>query len=117
MMRTIRAELPLVASAITAVVFIFFGAVILLVIVVAGIITVDRRLDSFEERLSYRSPVVNEPASSGEPVVIEGEGHAIQYGDAGAPEETVYCIRLEMEGGQVLSSGTVPVPISDSGSG
>ena len=38
-----------------------FVAAIILVVIIAGIFAVDRRLDSLEDRLSYRSPMMNEP--------------------------------------------------------
>ena len=54
-----------------------FVAAIILVVIIAGIFAVDRRLDSLEDRLSYRSPMMNEPVSSSQPVALEGEGRAV----------------------------------------
>ena len=48
----------------------------LLAVMILGITIVDHRLDSIEERLSFAPGRVNEPASSGPPVEIQGEGHA-----------------------------------------
>jgi len=52
-----------------------FVAAIILVVIIAGIFAVDRRLDSLEDRLSYRSPMMNEP------VKVKGKRcQALYYG-------------------------------------
>jgi len=45
--------------------------------VLVGIFVINGRLESLEDRLAYRSPVVNAPAEIGEGASLSGEGQAV----------------------------------------